>query len=205
MEVEGKTNLGDLPQYFKFVQWMLTSSLKRKRILFAITTSFTNNLCLSSREKKASGDEVRMSRRGPVSAETHTHHYGHAKTERTSLSQIERSLTLMISSGTKFSDVLINISITSEPFNLFLLFFNHVSEFLKYASKFNNRWFNVLHCIRAALYVLVLLNNYEKRKKKRITMSQIILYTKPVTIYVVSTQLTGFDRRDSWKINSEPQ
>lgn len=163
---------------------MLTSSLKRKRILFATTTSFTNNLCLSSREKKASGDEVRMSRRGP---------------------QIERSLTLMISSGTKFSDVLINISITSEPFNLFLLFFNHVSEFLKYASKFNNRWFNVLHCIRAALYVLVLLNNYEKGKKKRITMSQIILYTKPVTIYVVSTQLTGFDRRDSWKINSEPQ
>ena len=184
---------------------MLTSSLKRKRILFATTTSFTNNLCLSSREKKASGDEVRMSRRGPVSAETHTHHYGHAKTERTSLSQIERSLTLMISSGTKFSDVLINISITSEPFNLFLLFFNHVSQFLKYASKFNNRWFNVLHCICAALYVLVLLNNYEKGKKKRITMSQIILYTKPVPIYVVSTQLTGFDRRDSWKINSEPQ
>ena len=125
----------------------------------ATTTSFTNNLCLSSREKKTSGDEARMSWRGRVSAETHTHHYGHANIERTSLSQIESSLSLMISSGTKFSDVLINISITSEPFNLFLLFFNHVSELLKYTSKFNNRWFNALHCIRPALYVLVLLDN----------------------------------------------
>ena len=80
-----------------------------------------------------------MSRRGPASAETHTHHYGHAKTERTSLSQIERSLTFMISSRTKFSDVLTKKPLNSEPFNLFLLFFNHVSELLKYTSKFNNR------------------------------------------------------------------
>ena len=28
MKVGEKTNLGDLPQYFKFVRWMLTSSLK---------------------------------------------------------------------------------------------------------------------------------------------------------------------------------
>ena len=28
MTVGEKTNLGDLPQYFKFVRWMLTSSLK---------------------------------------------------------------------------------------------------------------------------------------------------------------------------------
>ena len=39
MKVGGKTNLGDLPQYFKFVRWMLTSSLKWHLLSLSLAVS----------------------------------------------------------------------------------------------------------------------------------------------------------------------